>query len=58
MKVEYKCTNSDCNMVDKILVKHIAMAHMGEIVLCDSCKEEMQRVWASPSIKTSDGYKS
>ena len=58
MTYEYKCNNLECAKRNEIIAIQKPMAEAGEEELCTECKEVLQKVFGSPAISTSDGYKS
>jgi len=57
MTYEYKCTNIQCKRRNEIVEVTKLMEFAGASEYCPECKEAMQKVFGSPAIKTSDGYK-
>ena len=57
MRVDFKCENEKCEMLDKPVEREIPYEEI-ENQKCEKCGEKVRRVWAfSGGIKTSDGYK-
>jgi predicted nucleic acid-binding Zn ribbon protein len=57
-KYEYKCTNIECNKRNEIIEITKPMSEATKTEYCEECKQELQKVFSSPGVKTGDGYKS
>jgi hypothetical protein len=57
MTFDVKCTNKECDKVDKVFEVNIPHSKLEEQI-CPSCLEKVTRCWNSIGIKThNDGYK-
>ena len=57
MRYCYKCTNIQCKDRNMEVIINLPMSEAGEPQKCPCCKEPLQKIFGSPGIKTSDGYK-
>jgi len=55
---DYKCTNEKCSKKDQEVTVSKPMAESGTEELCDECNKILQKIFGSPGISTSDGWKS
>jgi len=54
----YKCTNIKCQERNKEKAIDKPMAEASKKEYCSVCNESLGRIFGSPGIKTSDGFKS
>ena len=54
----YKCTNENCKNVDTIIEISKPIKDSDRHEACQWCAQDMNRVYTSPGVKTSDGFKS
>ncbi len=57
MIYSYKCTNKNCEKNQEEVAISKPMSESGTDEFCKECEEKMQKVFGSPGVKTSDGYK-
>ena len=56
MKYDFKCKNEKCSEYNKVKEYNIPLSDY-KIPDCDNCGQEMQRVYNTFGVKTSDGVK-
>ena len=56
MRYDFKCKNKECSEYDKLKEYNMSISEY-KIPNCDSCNEEMKRVYNTFGAKTSDGVK-
>jgi len=54
---EYVCKNIQCKKRNEIKEVTKLMEFASTSEYCSECKEVMQKIFGSPSIRTNDGYK-
>jgi predicted nucleic acid-binding Zn ribbon protein len=54
----YKCENENCKNVDVIIEINKSITESSKEETCEWCAEKLKRVYTSPGVKTSDGFKS
>ena len=57
MKYQYKCENENCKNVGIIVEIDKPIKDSDRRESCEWCAQDLVRVWVSPSVKTSDGFK-
>jgi predicted nucleic acid-binding Zn ribbon protein len=58
VKYLYECKNENCKCYEIPVEITKPMSESSKEEVCEYCREIMQRVFTSPGVKTSDGYKS
>jgi len=55
---DYKCTNEKCPKKDQEVTVSKPMGEASTEELCVACNKTLQKIYGSPGISTSDGWKS